>query len=67
MNSRLAALGYAELEPLSWGAWMSEAGPIRGHEFRYSGIDPVPEGIARAFKVRKRLGLSLRTDSFLKT
>jgi cobyrinic acid a,c-diamide synthase len=53
MNSRLAALGYAELEPLGRRAWMSEAGPMRGHEFRYSSIDPVPDGIARAFKVRK--------------
>jgi cobyrinic acid a,c-diamide synthase len=53
MNSRLAALGYAEMDPLNCAGWIGDAGPIRGHEFRYSDIDPMEETVARAFKVRK--------------
>jgi cobyrinic acid a,c-diamide synthase len=34
MQKRLAKLGYIEVE--------TENGPVRGHEFRYSEIDPMP-------------------------
>ena len=34
MRKRLAKLGYVEVE--------TESGPARGHEFRYSEIDPMP-------------------------
>ena len=45
MQKRRARLGYIEVETLS------EPGErTRGHEFRYSEIDPMPAGIRRAYK-----------------
>jgi cobyrinic acid a,c-diamide synthase len=41
MQRRLAKLGYVEIE--------TSSGPARGHEFRYSVIDPMPESIERVY------------------
>jgi cobyrinic acid a,c-diamide synthase len=43
MQKRLAKLGYIEVET-------SEGEKARGHEFRYSAIDPMPETIRRAYR-----------------
>lgn len=40
MQGRLAKLGYVELE--------TPTGTARGHEFRFSAIDPMPQSIERA-------------------
>jgi cobyrinic acid a,c-diamide synthase len=61
MQSRLAALGYVEAEPnrlfpntlASNTLWLNgaPAGQIpRGHEFRYSQIEPMPGGVGRAYR-----------------
>jgi len=41
MQHRLAKLGYVEIE--------TSSGLVRGHEFRYSVIDPMPECIQRVY------------------
>jgi cobyrinic acid a,c-diamide synthase len=53
MQSRLAALGYIETEPARrlWSdGGLDPAMPLRGHEFRYSKIDPLPAHIERVFR-----------------
>lgn len=42
MQARLAKLGYIEVETCS--------GLARGHEFRYSTIDPMPENVRRVYR-----------------
>ena len=42
MQGQLAKLGYVEVE--------TSAGTARGHEFRYSTIDPMPAHIARTYR-----------------
>jgi cobyrinic acid a,c-diamide synthase len=53
MQSRLAALGYIQPEPVArlWLDWgLDPAMPLRGHEFRYSKIDPMPARIERVYR-----------------
>jgi cobyrinic acid a,c-diamide synthase len=49
MQPRLAALGY--VQPMLAGEclWAANCHDLRGHQFRYSNIDPIPERIARAY------------------
>ncbi len=49
MQSRLAALGYVEPDPNRRSLW-AQGCSLRGHEFRYSKIDPMPESIARIYR-----------------
>jgi len=48
MQSRLAALGYLQVEPAST-LWLRPGMALRGHEFRHSAIDPMPSSIERAW------------------
>ena len=49
MQPRLAALGY--IQPTLTGdcLWAANCCDLRGHQFRYSTIDPMPERNARAY------------------
>lgn len=49
MQSRLAGLGYIQPKPAAT-LWLDPAMPLRGHEFRYSKIDPMPNQVERAFQ-----------------
>jgi cobyrinic acid a,c-diamide synthase len=49
MQKRLAKLGYIEVENSEAGGWLSGE-CARGHEFRYSVIDPMPETVRRVYK-----------------
>jgi cobyrinic acid a,c-diamide synthase len=49
MQSRLAALGYVEPAPTCDALWARHCKAMRGHEFRYSTIDPMPPTVARAY------------------
>jgi cobyrinic acid a,c-diamide synthase len=42
MQKRLAKLGYIEVE-------LAAGQRVRGHEFRYSAMDPMPETVRRAY------------------
>jgi len=50
MQTRLAALGYREVAPLAHALWLRPEQRARGHEFRYSAIDPMPPTVARAYR-----------------
>jgi cobyrinic acid a,c-diamide synthase len=62
MQHRLAALGYAEVEPLKELAWLCTHERMRGHEFRYSVIDDMPADVPRVYNVRTNHGS--RVDGF---
>ena len=49
MQKRLAKLGYIEVESCDAEGWLAPGERARGHEFRYSIIDPMPETISRAY------------------
>lgn len=56
VRPRLAALGYAEVETRA-PTLLGPAGlRFRGHEFRYSELEGIPEGAPRAYAVRRRRG-----------
>lgn len=50
MQSKPAALGYVEVEIKSDRLWLRSGENLRGHQFRYSTIDPMPESIERAYR-----------------
>jgi cobyrinic acid a,c-diamide synthase len=49
MQTRLAALGYREPLPAPEALWAQGCEDLRGHEFRYSSIDPMPPEVARVY------------------
>jgi cobyrinic acid a,c-diamide synthase len=49
MQSRLAALGYVQPNLTGGCLWAANCRDLRGHQFRYSKIDPMPQSIARAY------------------
>ncbi len=50
MHSRLAALGYAEIEGIDASGWLQPGERARGHEFRYSDIDEMPGHVERIYR-----------------
>lgn len=50
MQKRLAKLGYIEVESCEPGNWMPTGASARGHEFRYSIMDEMPETISRIYR-----------------
>ncbi len=56
MQPRKLSLGYTEVFFTS-DTPLGPAGTVaRGHEFHYSTLDPVPDSVARAWRVEKRRG-----------
>ena len=56
VRPRLAALGYAEVETRAPTVLGPAGLRFRGHEFRYSELEGMPEGAPRAYAVRRRRG-----------
>jgi cobyrinic acid a,c-diamide synthase len=52
MQDRLAALGYVEIEGTGSHQMLKAGERARGHQFRYSTIDPMPEALGRAYYMR---------------
>ena len=50
MQSRLARLGYTEVEGDGESPWLVPGEAARGHEFRYSTADPMPAEVARIYR-----------------
>jgi len=50
MHNRLARLGYIEVESGATESWLPTGETIRGQEFRYSTMDPMPESICCAYR-----------------
>lgn len=53
MQSRLAVIGYVEVEQTKDVGWLQAGERIRGHEFRYSVIDEMPEYIENCYRLIK--------------
>jgi len=56
MQRHLAAIGYAEVEGVDDKGWLRAGEQARGHEFRYSLIDEMPEQILRRYRVSTKAG-----------
>ncbi|HVG20610.1 MAG TPA: cobyrinate a,c-diamide synthase [Blastocatellia bacterium] len=56
MRKQLTAIGYVEVEGISTSgqAPLPQGETARGHQFRYSEIDPVPETVARSYHIKSR-------------
>jgi cobyrinic acid a,c-diamide synthase len=52
MRGRLAALGYFEVEGVNGNEFLLPGESIRGHQFRWSDVDPIPGTIKRQYRVR---------------
>jgi cobyrinic acid a,c-diamide synthase len=50
LGTRLAVIGYREVEGVGRTGWLREGVRARGHEFRYSTIDPMPGEVERGFR-----------------
>ena len=50
MQSRFAALGYIQPEPADNALWLRAGESLRGHQFRYSAIDPMPSEVCRVYR-----------------
>lgn len=50
MQKKLAAMGYREIVPAGDAAWVDGGQSLRGHEFRYSAMDPMPPSVPRAYR-----------------
>ena len=62
MQTSLAALAYVEVEPSGGGGFLPRGRSARGHEFRWSAIDPMPDGVERCYRVKSKCGE--RADGF---
>jgi cobyrinic acid a,c-diamide synthase len=56
MQPHLAALGYAEVEGVDDAGWLRAGDRARGHEFRHSVIDEMPDQIPRRHRVTTMAG-----------
>jgi len=60
MENRLAALGYREVSLLRDGLFGPAGTRLRGHEFHYSRIEPMPEAVERLFAAEDGAGTGYR-------
>jgi cobyrinic acid a,c-diamide synthase len=56
MQPRLAAIGYVEVEETDDVGWLRARERVRGHEFRYSTMEEMPEQIARHYQLSSKNG-----------
>jgi cobyrinic acid a,c-diamide synthase len=50
MQSRFAAMGYIQPESVGDSLWVKSGEALRGHQFRYSAIDPMPSEVCRVYQ-----------------
>ena len=65
MRGHLVALGYVEVEGVGGHTLLPEGETARGHQFRYSDIDPMPETIACCYRMRTRKPDESRSEGFV--
>lgn len=56
MHRQLRAIGYAEVEAITEtsNTLLAAGETVRGHQFRYSEIDPMPAAVARSYRIKAR-------------
>ncbi|HVA84126.1 MAG TPA: cobyrinate a,c-diamide synthase [Candidatus Binataceae bacterium] len=57
MSERLQALGYVEVETRGESIFGPGGMRMRGHQFRYSTLTPIPDRMERVYAVRPRWGV----------
>jgi cobyrinic acid a,c-diamide synthase len=65
MGDRPVGRGYATLEETGNAPWPPAARPIPAHEFHYSRLENLPEGLAYAYRVRRGHGIDGERDGFV--
>ena len=66
MRDRLQALGYVEVETQE-ASIIGEAGlRFRGHQFRYSDLERVPDSFSRLYSMRRRRGGENQREGYAK-
>lgn len=67
MHDRPVGRGYVRLRETGAGPWNSEAPDedIRAHEFHYSSIENLPEGLTYAYEVQRGHGVDGKNDGIV--
>jgi len=67
MHDRPVGRGYVRLRETGAGPWNSEAPDedIRAHEFHYSSIENLPEGLTYAYEVQRGHGIDGKNDGIV--
>lgn len=65
MGQRPVGRGYATLEETEATPWPSPRQPLPAHEFHYSRLENLPEGLAYAYRVRRGHGVDGERDGFV--
>jgi cobyrinic acid a,c-diamide synthase len=65
MGERPVGRGYATLEETGDAPWPPATRPIPAHEFHYSRLENLPEGLAYAYRVRRGHGIDGERDGFV--
>ncbi len=65
MGERPVGRGYATLEETGNAPWPPATRPIPAHEFHYSRLENLPEGLAYAYRVRRGQGIDGERDGFV--
>jgi cobyrinic acid a,c-diamide synthase len=68
MHEKPVGRGYVRLKETAAGPWPhlgGEGGEVRGHEFHYSSLDNLPEGITFAYEVERGHGVDGRHDGIV--
>lgn len=66
MQDRLAALGYVEVETRAATPLGRPGLRLRGHQFRYSELQGVPDAFPRAYALRRRRGGAPDLEGYLR-
>ena len=65
MGERPVGRGYATLEETADAPWPPATRPVPAHEFHYSRLENLPEGLAYAYRVRRGQGIDGARDGFV--
>lgn len=64
IHGRLQALGYVEVDTAEASALGPAGTRFRGHQFRYSTVDDMPDDIDRVYAVRRRRDGALHAEGY---
>ena len=65
MGARPVGRGYALLEESEHSLWPAHPGVLPAHEFHYSHLENLPDGLTYAYRVRRGHGIDGQQDGFV--
>lgn len=65
MGERPVGRGYALLEESDHALWPARPGVLPAHEFHYSHLENLPDGLTYAYRVRRGHGIDGHQDGFI--